>query len=713
MLKKNRITLTFTLVMLASLVLAACAPAGPSEDEVAALEAQLANAEATASAAQTAAEEAAQAGASEEEIANLQAQLDAAQAAAEEAQAAADAAAAEAAAAAEEEAAPVEFNDPDPNTFVHVTFGDSDTLDPALAYDTASAHAIRQVYDTLVWFNREDATSFVPLLADSWEISADGLTYTFHIREGVTFHEGQTLEASDAAYSFQRGLLQSDPNGPQWLLTEPFLGAGTFDIAELVDPDASGDPEALAAADPDALLAACETVTSAITADDASGTLTFNLVQPWGPLMATLVGNWGSILDKDWAIENGAWDGDCANWVNWYAPGAEIANAEQIGAITNGTGPFKLESWTPNEEMVFVRNDDYWQTEPLYEGGHSGPAAFERYIIRIIPEFGTAYATLQAGDADYITVNTADWPQADTLVGEDCDYQTGSCEVVGDGVAQRWAGMPRPARTDIFMNFNVNNEGGNPYIGSGQLDGEGVNPEFFGDKEVRLAIATCFDYETYNRDALQGEGVRNNSSIITDMLGWNPDDPVIEQDLDACEQHFATAWDGVLPETGFRVQALYNIGNTTRQTAAQILAVNARSVNSAYEIQNLGVPWPTYLREFRAGRLPLAISGWLEDIHDPHNWVQPFTIGTYAGRQNMPDDMRAQFTEYVNAGVAASDPAERQQIYEELNAFDRENLPTIHLFQVPVRRYFARWVQGFYYNPAYFGPFFVYDLSTN
>ncbi|MEZ4518966.1 MAG: ABC transporter substrate-binding protein [Chloroflexota bacterium] len=55
-------------------------------------------------------------------------------------------------------------------------------------------------------------------------ISEDGTVYTFHIREGVTFHDGAELTPSDVAYSFQRGLLQSDPNGPQWLLLEPIFG---------------------------------------------------------------------------------------------------------------------------------------------------------------------------------------------------------------------------------------------------------------------------------------------------------------------------------------------------------------------------------------------------------------------------------------------------------------------------------------------------------
>ncbi|MFN2246617.1 MAG: ABC transporter substrate-binding protein, partial [Candidatus Promineifilaceae bacterium] len=118
----------------------------------------------------------------------------------------------------------------DPTTFVYQTYGDTDTLDPALAYDTASGMVLEQVYEPLIVYNHKDATTFMPALAmevpsvENGLISEDGMTYTFNIRPGVTFHNGATLEPSDIAYTFQRGLLQSDPNGPQWLLLEPIMG---------------------------------------------------------------------------------------------------------------------------------------------------------------------------------------------------------------------------------------------------------------------------------------------------------------------------------------------------------------------------------------------------------------------------------------------------------------------------------------------------------
>ncbi len=233
-----------------------------------------------------------------------------------------------------------------------VTFGDIDTMDPNLAYDTASAALILNIMEGLLFFNRENMTEYVPVLAteiprvENGGISADGLTYVFNIREGVTFHNGNDLTPSDAAYTFQRGLIQSDPNGPQWLLIEPVLGYASGDITEEIgDGEYAGDAEALKAnATPEELAAVCEKVKAAVVADDEAGTLTFNLAQPWGPWLATLAQGWGAILDMEWAIENGAWDGSCDTWADYYAPGPENT---PLGAMINGTGPYMLDHWTP------------------------------------------------------------------------------------------------------------------------------------------------------------------------------------------------------------------------------------------------------------------------------------------------------------------------------------------------------------------------------
>ena len=604
---------------------------------------------------------------------------------------------------------PVEFKSADPTTLYEITgAGDTDTLDPAWNYESAGDAVILNVYEQLVTYNGPDATSFVPALATDWTISDDGMTYVFNIRQGVKFHNGADMTAEDVAYSLQRGVLQGGGWSPQWLYTEAMFGTGIYDIAELVDEsgDLDDDPEGLQAADPDKLLAACEAVQNAIVADDAAGTVTINLIQSWGPLIATLAQSWGSIIDKDWAIDNGTWDGDCATWQNYYGITSEDAPLREV---MNGTGPYMLDHWTPGEETVLVANPNYWRVEqnvPVFEGGPTGPQV-ERIVKKLVGEWGTRFAMLQAGDADFVYVPRENVSQVDPMVGELCEWSVEdaafNCAPTDnpDAPLRLFKGHPSVVRTDAFFTFNINTDGGNPYVGSGELDGNGVPADFFSDEHVRKAFNYCFDWDAFIADALAGEAVQNVGYLIPGMLGYQPDGPHYTYDPDKCAEEMALAWDGKVAENGFRMQIGYNTGNVTRQTIAQILQANFADIDPNYNIEIIGLPWPSFLAAIRGKRLPIYISGWVEDIHDPHNWAQPFLVGTYASRQAMPDWMIDEFQEGVSAGVSASDPAERAKIYQDLTQLDYDYAPAIRLAVATGRHYEPRWVTGWYYNPIY------------
>jgi len=298
-----------------------------------------------------------------------------------------------------------------PTAFTYETIGDIDTMDPALAYDTSSGQILQNVYDTLVFFDGDKTDAYVPAIATevptvaNGGVSADGLTYTFKIRQGVTFHNGDVLKASDVAYSFARGLLQGGGISPQFLLTEPFFGVGTYDVAELVDPATVDDPEALKAADPAKLTSVCETVLSKFVVDDAAGTVTMTLANPWGPFLATIAQTWGSILDQAWVVANGGWDGTCATWQNFYA----MQSADDpISKIANGTGPYELDVYDPGISYSLKKFATYWGT----------PAILDRVVVKVVPEWGTRFADLQTGNADIVDVPSANRPQVDAMVGE-------------------------------------------------------------------------------------------------------------------------------------------------------------------------------------------------------------------------------------------------------------------------------------------------------
>jgi peptide/nickel transport system substrate-binding protein len=595
------------------------------------------------------------------------------------------------------------FESADPSTFIQVAISEGiDTLDPAWNYESDGDDIILNIYDQLVTYAGPQASEFVPALATEWEISNEGKTYTFKIREGVKFHEGQDLTAEDVAYTFQRGVLQGGTWSPQWLYTEPFFGTGIYDIAELVDETGAldDDPDGVKAADPDKLLAACEAVMDVIQYDDAAGTVTFNLSQSWGPFLATLSQSWGSILDKGWAIEQGAWDGDCATWQDYYGITSETTPLREA---TNGTGPYKMENWTPGEEKTLVRNANWWRTEPTFAGGKTGPT-IERIVVKGVSEWGTRYAMIQAGDADSAGVPRENIAQVDPMVGEWCEYNSAAndfdCEIVDpDQPLRLFRGAPSTTRTDAMFVFEVNNDGGNPYLGSGQLDGNGIPPDFFSDVHVRKAFNYCFDWDAFIADALAGEAVQSVGYLIPGMIGYEPDGPHYSFDPDKCAEEMQLAWDGQVWEKGFRMQVAYNTGNVTRQTIAQILQTTLSEVKPEFVVEVIGLPWPSFLAAIRASRLPLYISGWAEDLHDPHNWAQPFLIGTYASRQVLPDWMVEEFQVLVNQAVGAPTDEERAEYYHQLTQLDYDYAPAIRLAVATERHYEQRWVQGYYYNP--------------
>jgi peptide/nickel transport system substrate-binding protein len=641
--------------------------------------------------------------------------------------AAAEPTTAEEPAAAEEAPAAAAFASKDPTTYTMATIGEPDTLDPAIDYETAGSEISQNVYETLVFYKRDSATEFIPMLASDWTESEDGLTYTFTIRDGVTFHNGDPLTASDVAYSIQRVLLNGDTNSPSLLLSEPFLGIGIVDVSMLIDPEGGliDSREAMQAVDAATLTSVCEQVKAAVVADDEAGTVTMTLAQPYGPFIASLGHTVASIIDQSWATEQGAWDGSCDTWQNFYATTWEDT---PLAEITNGTGPFMLESWDhATQTLVLLRNDNYWRTEPLWDGAQTGNAKLERVVIQGVDEWGTRFSMLQAGDADSAVVPIANVTQVDPMVGERTDYDL-SAGAFGDIYATETPDQPlrlfyaAPGlfRPDILMTEQVEAaEDGSQFTGTGNLDGgKGIPSDFFLDEHIRKAFNYCMDWETMIQDFYQGDAVRTAYSLVLPgEIGYNADDPMYEYDPDKCAEEFKASaqvdsagnsvWD-----TGFHFTAVWNEGNTARQTALTILSDSLKKVNPKFEMEVLSMPWASMLHYYQARQLPMYMIGWQEDIHDPHNWYSPYLVGTYGNNFAFPDDVKAGFIDYVNRGVAATSAEARTEIYHELNQKIYDYAPIINGPVATNRHYEQRWVNGYYFNPLY-GGFYYYEMSKN
>ena len=223
----------------------------------------------------------------------------------------------------------------------------TDSLDPARGYTQTTAIINQVAYDMLVTFPDDSAASIEPRLAESWEISEDGLTYTFTLREGALFANGDPVTADDVVFSFNR--LKNVKGNPAFL---------TANIAS-------------------------------VTAVD-EGMVEITLVEASPSFLVNLTNNAFAVTDASVVQENGGTDAEDA---------AETDTAEEfLNGTSAGSGPYVLESWEPQVETVLVRNPNYWGEQPY----------FDRIIIANIPEAATQKVALESGEVDIALDLTAD-----------------------------------------------------------------------------------------------------------------------------------------------------------------------------------------------------------------------------------------------------------------------------------------------------------------
>jgi peptide/nickel transport system substrate-binding protein len=577
-------------------------------------------------------------------------------------------------------------------TLVDVLLPGPETLDPHWMYDTTSQRVAFQVYEALLMHEREDPVAWAPLLATGWQISGDGKTYTFSIRQGVAFHAGGTLEPHDVAYSFWRALLQDRDDGPASLLLDPLFGV--YDVESLPGDDA----------------AKCQTVKDAITYDDGQKTVTFHLPDAFGPFLDVLASSVGMVVDQEWMAANGDWGGSCTNWRTYHNP-------PRTGSLLydrmNGTGPFQFIAWTA-DEIKLVRFDGYWRRQPAWPGGPAGPAPLEAVVFKYVADWETRRDMLTSGEADTIYVPGANRSELEPFLwGVYEGFRDPDPSLVHPvtGTLRLYKELPWVSQTPLLFYYSINTDS-NPYIGSGALDGNGIPPDFFTDLHVRKAFKFAMDWSAVISDAYTGEAIRSRGPIPAGELGYTDTQPVYPYSPTLSIQEFQQAWGGVAWSQGFSMTLLYSEGNTTRQRMLEILAQNIEALSSKFHVNVVGKPLSEYNTALYAKRLPLAAIGWTEDYHHPHNWVQPYlhSEGVLMRRLGPPPALAALFDAKVEACVALSDLAAAQTCYEELQNMSYENAMAMWGVQPLAREYLRTEVRGYYSNPAISFPSY-YALS--
>lgn len=568
-----------------------------------------------------------------------------------------------------------------PDTFTMLDDADVVTLDPAWHFDSASKQPIIKMYEKLIVFKGESLTEFEPLLATEVPSEENGLitmeddgseTVAFPIREGVRFHNGDLLTPEDVKYSVMRMLIQDRSGGGAYVLM-PSLTGGPGHIEDLAKSIA--DVEEFSEVDEAALIETFEVLDQAITV--AENMVEFHLPKRYAPFLSVLAGSWPDrVVNKEWVIEQGGWPGTAETWTDFHDP---AAGDRVLYEKANGTGPFKLVSWDrTNKQVTLERFEDYW----------GGPAELERVIIRHVPEWSTRKLLLEGGDADWVDADFDVLPQLDGMKGVNV-----------------MAGLPTMYNRVLHFNWSVGGDN-NPALGSGQLDGKGVPPDFFSDVNVRKGFCYAFDYGTYIEQVWRGEAKRSTGPVQEGQLGFRPAQPKYVYDPTQAEEHFRQAFDGQLWGVGFTFTAY----STDRygeagKAALDILAERLISINPEFRMNVETVQWSSYLDKiFGAQSMPLFLLGMGADYADTDNVVSQYMHSEYFMVPYQGADFialaEAEFDPLIERARFSLDQAERESTYDQLQRLAYQHAIDIFV-NLEVEDLVTRdWVQGMYWNAA-------------
>lgn len=173
---------------------------------------------------------------------------------------------------------------------------DSTNLDPVMTANNVDIWVLNMMVEGLVT-SSDDGQEIIPAVADTWEVSEDGLTYTFHIRDGIKFSNGEDVTIEDCIYSIDRAKTADGP----WI--------GMLDMIDTME-------------------------------DGGDNNLVITLTEPSPAFLSTLAMFSSSIMPKDYCEEVGT---------------------EGLAENPIGTGPYVLQEWNRGERMVFVKNEYYWE----------------------------------------------------------------------------------------------------------------------------------------------------------------------------------------------------------------------------------------------------------------------------------------------------------------------------------------------------------------
>jgi len=476
------------------------------------------------------------------------------------------------------------------------------TFDPARSYEPWAHAVFNGVYDNLVKLKSGMSAEIEESLAESYKISSDGLIFTFSLRPGIKFASGNNLTAKDVKWSFDR--LKNIKGNPAFL-------TDTIDSIETPDD---------------------KTVVIHLNAPD--GAFIYKLTGgPFGVLDSELVKSHGGTADKDAAITD-----DAEQWLTYNSA---------------GSGSYVIEKYTPNDEMVLKRNEDYWR----------GPASVEKIVFKEMPDSTTQLFMLKKGDIDVALSLNDD--QLKEFKGEE-DIEVLSFMTL--------------LLQYVFMNTDP------------EISGPMANPDVW--KAVRYAL----DYKGIH--TIVGEGAITPQSII--QIGFLGALPPRDPDYTNIEKAKE-----LLVKAGYPNGFTTTLWTNTHETAGIKWVTMAQKVKE--DLSKIGIDvqiktqTPTIGNSaMREGKVPFMIQSWGPDYMDSNNQLVFLPGGMYAAqRLNWKTDANQKLAQLGDAAITETNDKKRAEILGEIQKIMAEDGPYANIVQYPIQVAIRKGLKCFEYSDAY------------
>jgi peptide/nickel transport system substrate-binding protein len=578
-----------------------------------------------------------------------------------------------------------------------------DSMDSATNYETQGGSLLENVYETLLDYNGNSVASFKPLLALNYSISPDGYTYTFTLRQGVKFSDGQPFNAYVMKYSIDRAMLINDHGSGAWIIQQAIYGGVNLtDTGDLNVTQAKTylDFQSVRAIDDNTLSITQEYVSGAFLTeiifraasaispkaviDNEPSTYTTNINDDtYGmvPLTymfpnmdnATILSKLGLPANYDLGNSGVVPQGDTLG----------SASHDWLATHSAGTGPYTLGNIEAGVEGRLEKNPTWWNAAKFAAG------SVDEVIVKQVAETATRVLDLKNGDADSGGIPNSNLGEVMNLTSRESlfsnlqvisypSFTTGAIffntnDTLPSGQISEDASSMYSKAGDNYtrlLKYSWNDANGQPQYASKD------NP--VSSLLFRKALALSFDYNAYISNVLNGFGSRLNGVIPNGFLG-HVSDLVANGNIPSYDPVTATA---LFNQVGFKgeVAITYNTGSTGRQQTAQLLKQGVDALGVGVTISIRDIVWSQFLDETFTGKTGIFQLGWAPDYPDPDNYAVPYLLSTGLFGSSMNYN-NPQVDSLINKAGKESNPSIREAYYYDMEINSTADFPMIYLSQ--------------------------------